>query len=507
MIFKQNYNPDVLDAVANLSNDEVFTPPRLVNEILDILPQELFKSKTTTFLDPVSKSGVFLREIAKRLMKGLENEIPDIPERANHILKNQLFGIAITELTSLLSRRTVYGSKTANGKYSFCTEFNNAQGNIIFDSIQHTWHTSTGSAGKCTFCGASQEVYDRADSLETYAYQFIHTNKPENIFNMKFDVIIGNPPYQLSDGGHGRSASPVYHKFIQQAKKLNPKYLTMIIPARWYAGGKGLDDFRNEMLNDSRIRKLVDFENSSAVFPGVDIAGGVCYFLWDRNNEGFCEITNQYEDRRVTSERALNEFDIFIRHSQSVPIIRKILKIEKPKYCLNKVVTSRKPFSLPTNYKPTKKGITCHFTQKIGLQFANPNDVTDRYKIINKWKLLIPRAPIAGQTDFSKPIGFYYDGNTRIAKPKEICTESWLVACAFSSKKEVISFKSYLFTKIVRFVLLQTVVSQDIPRDKFIFIPYLEKYNIEFTDAILRKRWNITDEEWAFIDSKIKSVE
>ena len=281
----------------------------------------------------------------------------------------------------------------------------------------------------------------------------------------------------------------------------------MIIPARWYAGGKGLDDFRNEMLNDDRIRKLVDNEKSSDVFPGVDIAGGICYFLWDRDNRGLCEITNQYDEHIISSERALNEFDILIRHSRAVPVIRKVHEIEKPKHFLNKVVSPRKPFDLPTNYVPLKKGIPCHFTQKLGLQFAKNEDFGDRFSIKDKWKLLIPRAPIAGQTDFSKPVGFYYNGNVKIAKPGEICTESWLVACNFSTEKEVLSFKSYLFTKIVRFLLLQTVVSQDIPREKFSFIPYLEKYDTEFTDDILRKRWRITDEEWTFIDSKIKAVE
>lgn len=497
-----NYNPDVLSCLANLSNDEVFTPPKLVSDILDMLPQELFTNKETTFLDPVSKSGVFLREIAKRLTIGLETEIPDQQERINHIFKNQLYGIAITELTSLLSRRSVYCSKIANGKYSVCETFKTENGNIKFDYTQHTWEN-----GKCTFCNASEEVYSRDEQLETHAYQFIHINKPEKIFNMKFDVIIGNPPYQLSDGGHGRSASPIYHKFIEQAKKLKPRFLTMIIPARWYAGGKGLDDFRESMLHDKSIRKLVDFENSSSVFPGVDIAGGICYFLWDRDNEGLCEITNEYDGKKVTSERALNEFDIFIRHSQAVPIIRKVLKTENAKHHLNKVVSSRKPFALPTNYKPSKKGIKCHFTQRIGLKFANPKDVTDRYDIKEKWKLLIPAAPIAGQTDFSKPVGFYYNGNTRIAKPGEICTESWLVACAFNTEEEVLSFKSYLFTKVVRFLLLQTVVSQHVTREKFVFIPRITKYNQEFTDEMLRERWNITDEEWAFIDSKIKSVE
>ena len=502
-MFELNYNPDVLTCLANLSNDEVFTPPSLVEDILNLLPKEIWSDKTITFLDPVSKSGVFLREITQRLMIGLEEEIPNSQKRINHILKNQVYGIAITELTSLLSRRSVYCSKTADGKYSICSEFDDKEGNIIYERVEHIWKN-----GKCSFCGASQEVYSRDEELETHAYKFIHTENPEELFDMKFDVIIGNPPYQLNDGGGtGSSAIPIYHKFIQQAKKLNPRYLTMIVPSRWFSGGRGLDDFRDEMLNDSRIRKLVDFENSSDVFPGVDIAGGICYFLWDRDNKGLCEVSNQYQGERVTSHRALNEFNIFIRHSRAVPIIRKVLKKEDANKHLNEIISARKPFSLPTNYKPTKNGIPCHFTQKLGLQFANLEEVTDKNKIIDKWKLLIPAAPIAGQTDFSKPVGFYYDGNTRIAKPGECCTESWLVACAFSTKEEVLSFKSYLFTKTVRFFLLQTVVSQHVTRDKFLFIPDLEKYNQTFTDEILRKRWDITDEEWDFIDSKIKATE
>lgn len=499
-----NYNPDVLTCLANLSNDEVFTPPSLANQILDTLPQELFSNPKTKFLDPVSKSGVFLREIAKRLMKGLETQIPNQQDRLDHIFSKQVFGIAITELTSLLSRRSVYCSKIANGEYSICETFDNEQGNIIFDKTNHTWHN-----GKCTFCNASQEVYSREEALETYAYQFIHTNNPEKIFkNMKFDVIVGNPPYQLSDDGHGKSAKPIYHKFIQQAKKLNPKYLSMIIPARWYAGGKGLDEFRAEMLGDKKIRKIIDFENSNEVFPGVDVAGGICYFLWDRDNEGLCEIINWQKGDRVKLERPLNEFSILIRQSKAIPIIRKVQLQHgiKGKF-LNDVVSSRKPFGLPTNYIPTKKGISCWFTQKIGLQFANAADVNDDKKLLDKWKLLVPPAPIAGQTDFSKPIGFYYDGNTRIAKPGECCTESFIAVCAFSTEAEVIAFKSYLFTKTVRFLLLQTVVSQHVTKQNFALIPDLGTYEGIYTDEMLCSKWGINAEEWEFIDSKIKAIE
>lgn len=496
-----NYNPDVLSCLANLSNDEVFTPPALVNQMLDTLPSELWKDKDAKFLDPVSKSGVFLREIARRLVDGLEKEIPDLQERIDHIYKNQLYGICITELTALLSRRSVYCSKTANGKYAIGRVFKNEQGNIIFNRTQHKWEDS-----KCVYCNANQLEYDRGDLLETHAYEFIHMDEPSKLFNdMKFQVIVGNPPYQLSDGGFGRSASPIYHKFIEQAKKLNPRYLTMIIPARWFAGGKGLDEFRSEMLNDDRIRKLTDFENSAAVFPGVDIAGGICYFLWDRDSRGLCEVTNDYNGEKVTSVRSLNEYSTFIRHGQAVPIIRKVLaKKENGGRSLSDVVSPRKPFGLPTNYEPKKTGIPCWYTQKIGLKYASKNDIMDEGGLLNKWKLLIPPAPIAGQTDFSKPVALYYETNTIIAKPGECCSESWLVACAFSTKAEALSFKSYLFTKIVRFLLLQTVVSQHVTKQKFSFVPDLGSYSGVYTDEMLMKRWGITKEEWAFVDSKIR---
>jgi site-specific DNA-methyltransferase (adenine-specific) len=513
----QRHNPDVLTCIANLSNDEVITPPDVANKMLDSLEvawakshpdQNLWENKEVTFLDPATKSGVYLREIARRLNEGLSKEIPDLTERIDHIFKNQVFGIGITDLTGMLARRSLYCSKTANGIHSVARSFRDDQGNVRFERTEHTWE-GTG----CKFCGANRNTYDRNESLESHAYIFTHTDNPriklDELFGetVKFDVIIGNPPYQLDTGGSGRQAKPIYQLFVEQAKKLDPRFICMVIPSRWYSGGFGLDKFRNEMLSDTRISNLVDFENASDVFPGVDIAGGVCYFLWDSTHDDDCEITSVSNDSTVTSKRRLNEFEIFIRQSRAIPIIRKMQKpeISNGKY-LDQVVSSIRPFGLPTNYIPTTSGIPCRFIQKIGLGFAASADVNDSNSLLNKWKLLVPKAPIAGQTDFSKPVKFYHDKNAIISKPGECCTESWIVACAFDTEEEVLSFRSYLFTKIVRFLILQTVISQDVNRKNFRFVPDLGIYKGKYDDDSLRKLWGITDSEWEYIDSRISAT-
>ena len=495
---KSNYNPDVLTCLANLSSDEVFTPPNMVNEILDLLPQEIWCDKNIRFLDPVCKSGVFLREIAKRLDSGLEKEIPDKQTRINRIFKEQLFGIAITEMTSLLSRRSIYCTKTANGKYSICEAFDSPEGNIRFEQTEHTWEN-----GRCVFCRASQANYERSEELETHAYEFIHTQNPGEIFDMKFDVIVGNPPYQLSDGGFGKSATPIYHKFVQQAKKLKPRFLTMIIPSRWFAGGKGLNDFRAEMLNDNHVRKIVDFEDSTECFPGVDVAGGICYFLWERDSTGACEVVNMHNGAEAVSTRTLNEFNTFIRHAKALSIIRKVL--DKKDKSMSEQVSAYKPFGLRTYAKPQKTGDIILYWQK-GTGPYNRKEITTGIEMIDKWKVISSRS---GHEHAGNP---GRDGRRRVLSkieilpPGTICTETYLVIGNYDDQLQATNLVAYMHTRFFRFLVSQLMYSHSITKDTYVYVSILDM-NIRWTDEMLYKRYGLTEKEIAFIESKIRPME
>lgn len=498
----ENYNPDVLTCLANLSNDEVFTPPQMANDMLDLLPPEIWRDKNATFLDPACKTGVFLREIAKRLMVGLEKEFPDRQKRINHIFKNQLFGLPITQMTALLSRRSVYCSKTANGKYSICETFDNPQGNIRFERIEHTWE-----GNHCTFCGASLEGYARSEELESHAYQFIHTVTPEEIFNMKFDVIVGNPPYQLNDGGGlGTSATPIYQSFIQQAKKLNPRYLSMIVPARWYSGGKGLDDFRDEMLHDNRTRQIVDFPEAIDCFPGVQIKGGVCYFLWDRENHGDCKVSTSRKGEIISvMERPLLEenCNTFIRYNEAISILRKVQALGEDSFEAN--VTARKPFGLDSDFSGFKNQKSKHSNIKLYRYgedgYINQEQVIRNQDLIDKIKVIISKAGSGSDTFPHQILGVPI-----ISEPGSICTETYLIVGVFDDFEKAKNLISYISTKFFRFMVSLIKNTQNAPRGVYAFVP-VQNYDKPWTDKKLYKKYGLTEDEISFIDSMIRPME
>ena len=496
---KINYNPDVLSCLANLSNDEVFTPPELVNKMLDLLPADLWQNKDAKFLDPVTKSGVFLREIAKRLNEGLKAQIPDQQTRINHIFKHQLYGIAITELTSLLARRSVYCSKFANGQYAIVEGFANPQGNILFNRIEHTWNNQ----GKCTFCGASQTEYERDAGLETHAYQFIHTEKPQTLFgkDMKFDVIIGNPPYQLSDAGDSTGASPLYHLFVEQAKKLNPRFLSMIIPSRWFAGGKGLDNFRATMLNDNRISHLVDFPIAADVFPSIKLIGGVCFFLWSTEYQGQCAVTTNMNGDSDTSTRQLNQFDTFVHFNKAISILEKITA--QTSSFMKSQVSRQKPFGLRTFERPTNKGETTLYANKtVGL--IEKSAITNGLELLEKWKVLTSRG--YGEGGEAREYPRMMMGKPIVAPPASACTETYIVVGSYENEIEAKYLAGYLRTKFLRFLVGLRKNTQDITQDRFAFVPQLSMLEA-WTDEKLYKKYNLTAEEIAFIESMIRPME
>ena len=498
-----SYNPDVLNCIANLSNDEVFTPPELANKMLDLLPQELFRSPATTFLDPFTKSGVFLREIVKRLDKGLTDQIPDRQQRIDHILHHQVFGIACTELTSLLARRSVYCSKTANGPYSV-SKFDSPAGNILYRNIRHTW-----ANGKCKYCGASQAVYDRGSEAEQYAYMFIHTDNPKQFFpNMKFDVIIGNPPYQLDTGGAGRQAKPLYDQFVYQAIKLTPRYLSLVIPSRWFSGGmKQLEDFRDKMMNDRHIRVLVDFVNAKDCFPQNSISGGVCYFLWDEEYEGNCRFSNIKGGLSNTISRPLNEFPVLVRYNDAVSILHKSKKLKEQD--LSQIVSSLCPYGLPTDYRGKEhsfvNSLVLHSSE--GKSYVRREEVTKGLDSIDTYKIIIGKVSAEHAGEPGKD-GMYrvLTASTRVIGPKEICTHSYFIVGNYRNKETADNLLSYLYTKFVRFLLLVTLSSINLSKSVFWVVP-LQDFSHPWTDEMLYKKYGLTDEEIAFIESMIRPME
>lgn len=499
MLSLAGYNPDVLTCLANLSSDEVFTPPSIANAMLDLLPESLWSDPKATFLDPGCKSGVFLREMAKRLDVELERAIPDRQQRLNHIFTKQLFAIATTELTALLARRSVYCSKAANSRYSACDVFAEPDGNVRYVAGTHAWED-----GRCTYCSAPEESFDRDAGLESHAYEFIHHPSPEEIFDMKFDVIIGNPPYQVSDGGHGASASPIYQLFVEGAIKLHPRYIVMITPSRWFTGGKGLDEFRARMLSESRLRHLVDYPKLYDGFPGVKVRGGVSYFLWERDYSGPCTVQTMWDGKPLGKAvaRRLDAYDVLVRRNEAVSILEKVrvFRVQgKPETTLSERVSAGKPFGLRTFFhganssKGLKKPVKLHGSQRVSWIDRSKIEQNDGW--VDEWKVLmtaVQGTSAAVETKFlSTPI---------IAGPGEACTETYLVAGRFQSETAAKRYAAYLRTRFVRFLVSLRKATQHANRGVYGFVPDVP-LNQTWTDEKLFERYGLTPDEVAFVES------
>lgn len=526
-----SHNPDVLTCIANLSNDEVFTPPAFANQMLDTLEvawaeandgASIWADSSVTFLDPFTKSGVFLREIVARLTVGLADEIPDLQERVDHILAKQVFGIGITTLTSLLARRSVYCSKYANGVHSVAKAFDRDWGNIWFERTEHTW-----AGDRCAYCGANKAGYERSDDLETHAYAFIHASDIKARINqmfgadMQFDVIIGNPPYQLDDGGFGASAMPIYQKFVNSAKSMEPRFLTMIIPSRWFAGGRGLGRFRAEMLADDHIRRIVDYSDSRDVFPGVDVAGGVCYFLWDRDDRGDCLVT-AHHNRRVSSVvRPLLEpgTDVFIRHNEGISILEKVVRVEGGNPASGLVppvgrrfmdqVSGQKPFGLRTFFRGEKVqqgGDDVMILQSGGRGWAKRSAIAEAPHLIDRWKVFTSKSSSehAGQSD--------RDGRRRVLSlsgvlpPGSAVTETYVLLGDFDSEVEARNCLTYVMTRFFRFLIVLRASGQDISRAAYSFIP-VQDFSRAWTDNDLNEKYGLDDDEVAFIETLVRPMD
>lgn len=504
-------NPDVLTCIANLSNDEVFTPPEFANQMLDLLADkwaeshdgaDLWADSTVRFLDPFTKSGVFLREITSRLTEGLEGAIPDLQKRVDHILTQQVFGIGITQLTAMLARRSVYCSKKANSVHSIGKSFATEDGNVWFERTEHTW-----VSGRCPYCGASRAEYARGDELETHAYAFIHTTDIKaqiaRMFgvNMHFDVIIGNPPYQLDDGGNGNSATPIYQLFVENSMALEPKYVVMVTPSRWFAGGRGLDKYRSRMLTSHQLKNLVDYPKLYDGFPGVKIRGGISYFLWERDYDGPCTIQTMWDGKPLglPATRYLDDYDVLVRLNEAVPILDKVRAFKEA--TLDAVVSSQKPFGLRTYVHGAatpaglKDPIKLFGSQRVS--WIERSDIPQNRPWINDWKVLMTRVQgtsAAVETKFlSKPI---------VAGPGTACTESYLVAGRFTSEAEANRFALYLRTRFVRFMVSLRKATQDAPKNVYAFAPQVP-LDQEWTDAKLYNRYGLTGDEIRFIESQV----
>jgi len=493
--------PDILEVISDLSNDEVFTSPNLANKILDLLPQDVWTNQNLRFLDLGAKTGVFLREITRRLMAGLSSTIEDEQLRLEHILKKMVFGIAVTELTSLMSRRTLYCSKDASSQFSV-VQMESPAGNIWFERTEHSYVN-----GKCSECGGVEAQLERP-GRENYSYALIHESGRKAIreaMEMKFDVIVGNPPYQMESDGNNRTL-PLYNLFVDQAMALNPRYIAMITPSRWMAGGLGLTDFRDRLLKDRRFSALVDYPNASEVFPGVEIKGGVSYFLWDKAHSGDCETTIvRGEETHGPVSRNLAEFDILVRDSRGLQILKKVLQSQEPS--LVDILAADKEFGMTSNFTgydmkqaPGKIAIYANSSGKRIQGWIPKKDIQKSPHLIGNWKVMVPKAG----SDGGQKLPDIVLGSPFVASPPSVCTQTYLFVFV-DSEKEARSVDSYLRTRFVRFLISLRKISQDATRATYTWVPQQDWAEL-WSDERLYKKYGITPSEVEYIEYMVKEM-
>jgi len=506
-IYTQSSQPDVLEVIANLSNDTVFTPPRIANAVLDLLPEHVWNDPGLRWLDPGSKTGVFPREITKRLMVGLTDAFPNRQERLDHILKNMVFAIATEAITALMTRRSVYCSKDATSELS-AAQLPSPEGNVWHQRVEHDFDKK----GRCTECGGHSGQLEQL-GRDNKAYGMIHRLGRTEIakeIDMNFDVIVGNPPYQMDDEG-GHRPVPIYNHFVDTAISLNPRYVAMITQSRWMAGGLGLKDFRERMLSDRRVRTIVDFPVASDLFPGVRIKGGVSYFLWDRDEEGPCSMTLRRGDDVVGPDlRELSEFDVLVRDGRALPILRRVLEQkEKP---FSELVASVRPFGdkLRSNFKgyyekSNGKKTELRLYMNRGAdrhQFWVDEDyVTQNIALSRSWKVHVPKAGSDGGLKLPDVVL----GRSFLGAPGSVCTETYLAIGPFKTEREAASAQTYMNSRFARFLISLRKPGQDTVPSTFAWLPQ-QAWNRQWTDAELYEKYGITEDEQAYIESMVKEM-
>ena len=465
---------------------DILDEPRLVEQ--DDVTENIFLNPDARILEMNSKSGLYPLYMAYSLyamkLSGKEDKLPLEQTQAfwRETVEQQIFVLCKTKMAQSITRRTLVG-------------------------YQDEWTVNT------TYIPHLLERMEKAPQRLAKKLQRTGTwgKKGEP---MKFDAIVGNPPYQEDTGGGSaanvaaKQARPIYNLFVDQAKMIQPHYISMIMPARWYAGGIGLNDFRNEMLNDPHLIKLTDFVNSKDCFSTVDIAGGICYFLWDRDKEAVCEVTNASGLERHTMKRNLNEFgDVFIRSNESLSIIHKVTS--RSEHFLTDRVQPIDTFGFPSAARGEKEPfdgcISLIHSQGVG--YIKRSDVKKNADLINKYKATISiLVPCNGEVGVDPSKGYKAITTPRIEVPGEVNTFSYLVLGAFDTEEEIKHYKQYLMCKFTRFMLRLTYSSMHIARANFVFVPD-QDFMVEWTDEKLYKKYELTEDEIAFIESTIRVME